>query len=77
VHLPPDLNRHLPTGRLTFENALEWLIEYSAGLRVPIDQAKARLAELEAAHMLYRSWHRHQTNPSGDTCPHDALARQA
>lgn len=55
-HLQPDLDRHLPTGRITFENAVEWLVEYDAPLRCSADEAKARLAELQAPHLLYRSW---------------------
>ena len=65
VHLPPHLNRHLPTGRMTFENALGWLIEYDAGLRMPIEGAKACLAELEAPHLLHRSWTSSPDEPRG------------
>jgi len=56
IHLPPDLDRHLPTGRITFEKALVWLIEYDAPLRVDRDEAVAVLAQEEASHLLYRTW---------------------
>ena len=56
LHLPPDLTRHLPTGRFTFEHALTWLAEYDAPLRVAPDEMKRRLAELEAPHILHRTW---------------------
>jgi hypothetical protein len=56
VHLPPDLDRHLPTGRMTFENALSWLIEFDAPLRVSRDDALAEIAQTEAPHVLYRTW---------------------
>lgn len=56
MHLPPDLDRHLPVGRITFEQALKWLIEYDAPLRVDREHALAELSEIEAAHLLHRSW---------------------
>lgn len=56
IHLPPDLDRHLPTGRMAFESALVWLIEFDAPLRIDRDEAKNKVAELEAAHLLYRTW---------------------
>lgn len=56
IHLPPDLDRHLPTGRITFEKTIMWLIEYDAPLRSERDQALAELYEVEAAHLLHRTW---------------------
>jgi hypothetical protein len=56
LHLPPDLDRHLPTGRITFEKALMWLIEYDAPTRCDRDKALAVLAETETPHLLYRTW---------------------
>jgi len=65
VHLPPDLKRHLPTSRMTLEHALGWLIEFDAPLRVSMDEAKARLAELEAPHLLHRTWSDRPGEPRG------------
>lgn len=56
LHLPPDLDRHLPTGRITFEKAIVWLIEYDAPLRVERTLALRDLAKIEAPHLLYRTW---------------------
>ncbi|MGQ0838138.1 hypothetical protein [Actinokineospora sp.] len=56
IHLPPDLGRHLPTGRITFEKALVWLIEFDAPLRVDRNDALTELASVEADHLLHRSW---------------------
>lgn len=39
LHLPPDLNRGLPTGRLTFEKVIVWLIEFDAPIRVSREEA--------------------------------------
>ena len=64
IHLPPDLDRHLPTGRITFEKTIIWLVEYDAPLRVSRDEAMQTLAQVEAAHLLYRTW--------SDTPPPDA-----
>lgn len=56
IHLPPDLDRHLPTGRMALETAIVWLVEFDAPLRIDHDEAKNKIAELEAAHRLYRTW---------------------
>ena len=55
-HIRPDLKRHLPTGRTTFEDAIVWAIEYGAPIRYPRDEAIQRLALIEAPHKLYRTW---------------------
>jgi len=65
LHLPPDLDRHLPTGRSTFEQALCWLIEFDAPARCNSADAQARLAELEAAHLLHRTWNISPGEPRG------------
>ncbi|MGH3863832.1 hypothetical protein [Actinokineospora sp.] len=66
IHLPPDLGRHLPTGRITFEKAIAWMIEYDAPLRLERDAALAELAEVEAGHLLNRTWSdRPRESPQG------------
>lgn len=65
VHPGSNLKLHLPTPRLTFETALGWLIQYDAPLRCTPDEARIRLAELEAAHLLYRSWASAADRPQG------------
>jgi hypothetical protein len=66
LHLPPDLGRHLPTARFTFEHAVRWLVEYDAPLRCTAREAKDLLAELEVPHLLYRSW---SGSPDGSLIP--------
>ncbi|GAB3008542.1 hypothetical protein LWP59_02685 [Amycolatopsis acidiphila] len=56
VHIPPDLGRHLPTGRITFEKVIAWCIEYGARTKDTEAQALQQLALCEAPHLLYRSW---------------------
>jgi hypothetical protein len=56
VHIPPDLSRHLPTGRITFEKVIAWCIEYGAPTRADKQGALNQLALCEAPHVLYRSW---------------------
>lgn len=42
------------TGRMTFENAVRWAVEFGA---VPMhDNWEDRLALAEAPHILHRSW---------------------
>jgi len=65
LHMPPDLERHLPTGRSTFEHAVAWLVEYDAPLRCGTGEVKGRLAELEAPHLLYRTWTASPGEPRG------------
>lgn len=65
VHPGTNLKLHLPTPRLTFENALAWLIQFGAPLRTSADEARIRLAELEASHLLYRSWSVAPNEPRG------------
>ncbi|MCW2588503.1 MAG: hypothetical protein JWQ86_930 [Mycobacterium sp.] len=63
VHLPmenPTLDRdqmlaqHLPTGRLTVEEAVHWTI--SCGVKPARDDYEKVLAESHAAHVEHRTW---------------------
>lgn len=45
---------HLPTGRMTFESAVRWVIEF--GGAPAVNDWEDRLALAEAPHLLYRSW---------------------
>jgi hypothetical protein len=56
THQTPDLSRHLPTGRITFEKVIAWCIEYGAETRGTKREAIDTLALCEAPHLLYRSW---------------------
>jgi hypothetical protein len=55
IHFPPNFDRHLPSPRFTFEQAITWLIEFDVPLRVSREEALAELAEIEAAHVLHRT----------------------
>ncbi|MCW2675188.1 MAG: hypothetical protein JWR70_228 [Modestobacter sp.] len=51
---PVTSKTHLVTGRMTFENAVRWAVEFGA---VPMhDNWEDRLALAEAPHILHRSW---------------------
>jgi len=51
---PVSSKTHLVTGRMTFENAIRWAIEFGAA---PLhDDWADRLAVAETPHMLYRTW---------------------
>jgi hypothetical protein len=56
IHFPPNFDRHLPSPRFTFEQAVTWLIEFDVPLRVSREEALVELAEIEAAHVLHRTW---------------------
>jgi hypothetical protein len=56
VHIPPDLARHLPTGRITFEKVIAWCIEYGAPTSGTKQEALDALTVIEAPHLLHRSW---------------------
>ena len=45
---------HFPTGRMTFESALRWVVE--SGGEPYCGDWEPRLALAEAPHLLYRSW---------------------
>jgi hypothetical protein len=45
---------HLPTGRMSFESAVRWVI--ASGGRAAKSDWEGRLALAEAPHLLYRSW---------------------
>lgn len=55
-HQPPDMGRHLPTGRITFEKVIAWCIEYGAETCCTKTDAINTLALCEAPHLLYRTW---------------------
>lgn len=59
LHLPPTYDEHLPTGRITFEKAIAWCVDWGAPLRYGRQEALDRLAGAEAPHMLYRTWSDH------------------
>jgi hypothetical protein len=51
---PVSSKSHLGTGRMTFENAIRWAIEFGA---MPLhDNWADRLALAETPHMLFRTW---------------------
>jgi hypothetical protein len=51
---PVDSKTHLPTGRMTFENAIRWAVGSRA---MPMHEDwEGRLALAEAPHILHRSW---------------------
>jgi hypothetical protein len=56
LHLPPDLRRHLPSERMTFEKAILWCAEFGAPLSCTKQEAADRLLLTEAQHRLHRSW---------------------
>jgi hypothetical protein len=56
LHLPPDLKRHFPCERTTFEKAILWCAELGAPLTCTRAEADNRLLLLEAPHRLHRSW---------------------
>jgi hypothetical protein len=56
LHLPPNLKRHLPSERITFEKAIAWCAEYGAPLTCSPGEAADRLVLAESAHRLHRSW---------------------
>lgn len=60
LHLPPDLDRHLPTGRMTLEKAVEWCIRYGATANCA--DWPDRLHALEAKHIQYRTWNEKPLN---------------
>ena len=49
-----SLDEHLPTGRLTFEDAVEWAIE--AGVPARRSDWRDVLAQTRALHIQHRSW---------------------
>jgi hypothetical protein len=51
---PTTLDEHFPTGRLTFEDAIEWAV----GIGVPVarDDWQDVLADARAVHLAHRSW---------------------
>ena len=51
---PVTSKTHLPTGRVTLEQAVRWAIEFGAEPRFP--NWEDRLALAEAPHLLFRSW---------------------
>lgn len=51
---PVTSHNHLRTGRMTFETAIRWAVEF--GARPLHDDWETRLALAEAPHLLYRSW---------------------
>lgn len=58
---PINRKAHLLTGRMTFENAIRWCIDFGA---IPLhDDWNDRLALSEAPHLLNRTWHVNPTPP--------------
>lgn len=51
---PVSKRDHMPTGRMTFEDAIRWLVK--CGARPLVDNWTDRLALAEAPHLLFRSW---------------------
>jgi hypothetical protein len=77
LHLGPSLlaasapitsKAHLRTGRMTFETAIRWCIEFGAEPRYA--DWNNRLTLAEGPHLLYRSWH--QEPPASIMSPPDA-----
>lgn len=62
-HLPGK--DHLPSGRHTLEDAVEWCILFGAVPEVPKDEWTRRLAESKGVHELYRSWSMTPGEPRG------------
>lgn len=56
LHLPPDLKRHLPSERMTFEKAIAWCAQFGAPLTCSTEEANDRLVLAESAHRLHRTW---------------------
>lgn len=52
--IPASLDAHLPTGRMTLEDALRWAFEL--GMPAARSDWAKRLADAEAAHLQHRSW---------------------
>jgi hypothetical protein len=55
IHIPPELDRHLPTGRITLEKVIAWCIEYGAPTSCDTIEALDCLTITEASPLLYRS----------------------
>jgi hypothetical protein len=53
---PETIKQHLPTGRLTFEDAVTWAL--SIGMPAARSDWQTVLADCQAAHLQYRSWHK-------------------
>lgn len=51
---PVSSKTHLFTGRMTFENAIRWAVDF--GAEPLYDDWQDRLTLAETPHMLYRSW---------------------
>ena len=51
---PMSSKAHLPTGRMTFESAVRWVIE--SGAAPACADWEDRLTLSEAPHLLFRSW---------------------
>lgn len=52
--MPGSLDAHLPTGRMTLEDAIRWAI--GIGMPSARDDWRERLNEAEAKHLEFRSW---------------------
>lgn len=51
---PVTSKTHLPTGRMTFENAIRWAVDF--GVMPLADDWTDRLALAETPHILHRTW---------------------
>lgn len=51
----PSLNEHHPTGRMTFEDAIEWV--FNRGIRPAKDDWRDILAASRSVHVDNRTWH--------------------
>lgn len=51
----PSLNKHHPTGRMTFEDAVEWV--FNAEIPPARDDWREVLDASRAQHLQHRSWH--------------------
>lgn len=64
---PITSKAHPPTGRMTLEQTIRWVLE--SGGTSPFHDWPERLALAEAPHLLYRSWTQNrprEASPSGD-----------
>ncbi|ASL17284.1 hypothetical protein MYCOZU2_04922 [Mycobacterium intracellulare subsp. chimaera] len=62
-HHPFSVKDHLPSGRHTIEDAVEWCVRHGA---VPADPNwEAVIAETKGVHVLHRSWSMSPDEPHG------------
>lgn len=65
LHRPPDMALHYATSRISFERVIRWCITAGARLTCSVEEAEARLMEIEAPFRLHQSWTHLPSEPRG------------